>query len=394
MSKLSKTRTYTFKEKANQFLHWVGAWSIFGVGAATVEPTFILFGSIPSLWNAFFVRANLIEKLQNSLPKLKKEIELRDYYKAEDQGYTFDFYALIHDLSVQKKALHIEQEIKKYSEQLGLKKVPFLSFLRDKDLQETDEKKSKNPFKAFFKNHFNKYANAMAVVGERNAVMLSEPLVNTLSDRELEAVAAHEVGHCAAQHTIDRNLMSLVLSPVKLATTFNLLVMACQNTQNFSAIALSIASSSMARKYYSLHNKPDVGKFDEKREFEAFKSIAVVSTMTAVSLHLGAHELLAAFWLNFGVKRAATLLEKSKSRRDEYQADRIAAEVTGRPEFLVSSLEKVGKYNLSFEGMKADRKPIRKQQDIISKIFDVSDALYRTHPSTSSRSQKLLSMDI
>ena len=93
------------------------------------------------------------------------------------------------------------------------------------------------------------------------------------------------------------------------------------------------------------------------------------------------------------VNESTKLLGKSYSRANEYQADRLAAEVTGNPMALATGLDKAREYNLSFEkGMdimpgKADR-----NDSWLTSVFSKAKELYRTHPTNEKRRNQMEKM--
>ena len=74
------------------------------------------------------------------------------------------------------------------------------------------------------------------------------------------------------------------------------------------------------------------------------------------------------------------------SRTREYSADRAAAEITGRPEWLISALSKIAGAAKQLPNREAERHPATAHLFIINPLSGARmDNLFATHPSTENR---------
>jgi heat shock protein HtpX len=136
-------------------------------------------------------------------------------------------------------------------------------------------------------------------------------------------------------------------------------------------------------------------------------------TMTITATIAGAISMLANFAFFFGGSRdsnnplgfvgvliaaivapiAALLVQMAVSRTREYSADRASAEITGRPQWLISALGKISR------GAEAIRNPDVERNPAMAHLFIVNplsgermDNLFSTHPSTENRIAALRAM--
>ena len=90
---------------------------------------------------------------------------------------------------------------------------------------------------------------------------------------------------------------------------------------------------------------------------------------------------------------AALLVQMAVSRTREYSADRAAAEITGRPGWLVSALGKISSAAKRVPNMTAERNPATAPLFIINPLSGARmDNLFSTHPSTANRVARLQGM--
>ncbi len=132
--------------------------------------------------------------------------------------------------------------------------------------------------------------------------------------------------------------------------------------------------------------------------------------MTITATLAGALTLLANFALFFGGNRdarlgfigvlalsilaplAASIIQMAISRAREYEADRIGAEICGRPQWLASALEKIASSAKSEDNHQAEDNPATAHMFIINPLHMRSiDSLFSTHPPTEDRIRKLMS---
>jgi len=133
--------------------------------------------------------------------------------------------------------------------------------------------------------------------------------------------------------------------------------------------------------------------------------------MTITATLAGALTMLANFALFFGGSRnnplgivgvllmmvlaplAAALVQMAISRTREYEADRIGAEISGRPLWLASALEKLELGSKRIDNRAAEEHPATAHMFIVNPLHAHSvDGLFRTHPRTADRIARLREM--
>lgn len=133
-------------------------------------------------------------------------------------------------------------------------------------------------------------------------------------------------------------------------------------------------------------------------------------TMTITATIAGAITMLANFALFFGGNRnsggiigalaimilapmAAALVQMAISRGREYEADKMGAEICGRPEALASALAKISQGAARIPNATAERHPETGQLMIINPLTGKGrDNLFSTHPATQNRIDRLMAM--
>ncbi|MEQ1887803.1 MAG: zinc metalloprotease HtpX [Alphaproteobacteria bacterium] len=87
---------------------------------------------------------------------------------------------------------------------------------------------------------------------------------------------------------------------------------------------------------------------------------------------------------------AAALVQMAISRGREYEADRIGAEICGRPLWLASALDKMSIAAEQIDNAPAERNPATAHMFIINPLHSQRmDSLFSTHPSTANRIARL-----
>lgn len=90
---------------------------------------------------------------------------------------------------------------------------------------------------------------------------------------------------------------------------------------------------------------------------------------------------------------AASIVQMAISRAREYEADRIGAEICGRPEWLASALEKIAMDAKRIDNVTAERNPATAHMFIINPLhMQAIDGLFSTHPKTEERIRRLRAM--
>jgi heat shock protein HtpX len=137
-------------------------------------------------------------------------------------------------------------------------------------------------------------------------------------------------------------------------------------------------------------------------------------TMTVTATIAGAISMLANFAFFFGGNRdnnnglgivgvlvaaivaplAALIVQMAVSRTREYAADRMGAEITGRPLWLASALKKISAAARQIPNMDAERNPAAAHLFIVNPLSGARmDNLFSTHPATENRIAALMEME-
>ncbi len=130
--------------------------------------------------------------------------------------------------------------------------------------------------------------------------------------------------------------------------------------------------------------------------------------MTITATLAGALSMLANFAMFFGGNRnsplgfvgvlavailaplGAMLVQMAISRAREYEADRIGAEICGKPLWLASALTKLARGAATFDNGAAERNPATAHLFIVNPLHaHAADKLFSTHPSITNRVRKL-----
>ena len=90
---------------------------------------------------------------------------------------------------------------------------------------------------------------------------------------------------------------------------------------------------------------------------------------------------------------AAMMVQMAISRAREYEADRIGAEICGRPLWLASALERLGQVSARVDNEVAERNPATAHMFIVNPLHGRSlDSLFSTHPAMETRIRLLREM--
>jgi heat shock protein HtpX len=134
-------------------------------------------------------------------------------------------------------------------------------------------------------------------------------------------------------------------------------------------------------------------------------------TMTMVATIAGAISMLANFAFFFGGGRrnnplgaigtilvlllaplAAMLVQMAISRSREYDADKAGAEISGRPLWLASALQRIDSAAQVIDNPQADANPATAHMFIINPLHGGISGLFASHPSTADRVARLRAM--
>lgn len=133
-------------------------------------------------------------------------------------------------------------------------------------------------------------------------------------------------------------------------------------------------------------------------------------TMTLVATLAGAVAMLANFAFFFGGRNrnplgiigillvallapiAAVLVQMAISRRREFEADRSGAELSGRPLWLASALQRIEQSATAIDNSPADANPATAHMFIVNPLHGGFASLFSSHPSTEERIARLRAM--
>lgn len=133
-------------------------------------------------------------------------------------------------------------------------------------------------------------------------------------------------------------------------------------------------------------------------------------TMTLVATLAGAVAMLANFAFFFGGRNrnplgiigillvallapiAAVLVQMAISRRREFEADRSGAELSGRPLWLASALQRIEQSATAIDNPPADANPATAHMFIVNPLHGGFASLFSSHPSTEERIARLRAM--
>lgn len=137
--------------------------------------------------------------------------------------------------------------------------------------------------------------------------------------------------------------------------------------------------------------------------------------MTVTATLAGALSMLANFAMFFGSSRdsegrpaspivgilvmllaplAATIVQMAISRSREYEADRLGAEISGKPRSLATALEKISGMAGQIVNREAESNPASAHLFIINPLHvHAMDGLFSTHPSTEERIRRLIDIE-
>jgi heat shock protein HtpX len=126
-------------------------------------------------------------------------------------------------------------------------------------------------------------------------------------------------------------------------------------------------------------------------------------TMTITATIAGALSMLANFAFFMGGRRnfvgsllvmllapiAAVLVQSAISRTREFEADKMGAEISGRPLWLASALQRIDRSAQAIENPQADANPATAHMFIINPLHGGLTSLFSSHPSTEERIARL-----
>jgi heat shock protein HtpX len=171
---------------------------------------------------------------------------------------------------------------------------------------------------------------------ENAAVAATTGLLNTLSQEEVAGVMAHELAHIRNRDTLIMTITATIAGAIGMLANFALF-------------------------FGGNRNNP----------------LGIVGTILLMIL----------------APLAAALVQMAISRTREYEADRIGAEISGRPLWLADALGKIDRAAHAIDNPAAENNPATAHMFIINPLHARSiDNLFSTHPSTANRIARLREM--
>jgi heat shock protein HtpX len=170
------------------------------------------------------------------------------------------------------------------------------------------------------------------------AVAATVGLLNSLSREEVAGVMAHELAHVKNHDTLIMTITATIAGAVSMIANFGF--------------------------FFS-------GNRDNNSPYGMIGSIAMM--------------ILAPI--------AAMIVQMAISRGREYEADRLGAEICGRPEWLASALDKIAGGAARIPNYEAERHPATAHMFIINPLSgERMDNLFSTHPATENRIAALMEL--
>lgn len=396
---MKRLRANTLKDHCNFLLH-------FGLTAGVAAGAFVTLG-FPPIISALAIGGTaaihlalrprvkrafeqaIHEEKSNGLgvqhidaERLTKDLFLRRRLNLEDY--------VVHKPSILPK---VERWVGDFAYRLGLKKIPHVAIMERSNPRLFESAGERDPLKdsirTFLRDKFNQTANAFAFRHSNGNIVLNEPIVENLPPQQLKGVVGHEIGHLAAGHNNKQQLMGILATPAKILTTLNLAVSAYSSFRTAGLFFLANAAGGFAAGIagkllgWSPENPRD------KQKIKNLSSIFTAASVAGAGLMAGAPDLAIASGLSYATNTALNLISKRYSRCAEFQADRIAAELTGDPRGMARGLHAVRDMHYKHAGLPLpDDNP-----GFVKRAFDRFSDLMKTHPNVDRRCERLGRMD-
>jgi heat shock protein HtpX len=172
------------------------------------------------------------------------------------------------------------------------------------------------------------------------AVAATTGLLETLTPEEVAGVMAHELAHIANRDTLTMTITATLAGAVSMLGNFAFFLGGNRNGNN--------------------------------------NPLGAIGTLLAI--------IVAPF--------AAMMVQMAISRTREYSADRLGAQICGRPLWLASALQKIAAAAHQIPNRLAERNPATAHMFIINPLGMYSrDSLFSTHPATANRIAALVEME-
>jgi heat shock protein HtpX len=169
------------------------------------------------------------------------------------------------------------------------------------------------------------------------AVCATTGLLDQLSDEEIAGVLAHELGHIKNHDTLTMTITATIAGAISMLANFAMFMGGGNNRNNPLGIV----------------------------------GVLLVSILAPI---------------------AAMMVQMAISRSREYEADKAGAEISGRPLWLASALERIEHAADRIGNNAAERNPATAHMFIINPLHGGMSGLFRSHPQTADRIARLRAM--
>lgn len=178
---------------------------------------------------------------------------------------------------------------------------------------------------------------------ENAAVAATTGLLNRLSAEEVAGVMAHELAHIKNRDTLIMTVTATLAGALSMLANFAMFFGGAQSNDG-----------------------------ENRSNPLGFVGVILVSILAPI---------------------AAMLVQMAISRSREYEADRMGAEISGRPDWLADALEGIQGTAARVTNQAAENNPATAHMFIINPLHGRGmDSLFSTHPSTAERVRRLRSM--
>ena len=173
---------------------------------------------------------------------------------------------------------------------------------------------------------------------EHGALCVTSGLLRRVDQEELAGVLAHEIGHIKHRDTLTMTITATIAGAVSMLANFAFFL----------------------------------GGFGDRRNNPlGVIGILVVSLLAPI---------------------AAVLVQMAVSRSREFEADRAGAEISGRPLWLASALQKIDQTAQTIDNAPAEANPATAHMFIVNPLHGGFSGLFASHPSTAERIARLRAM--
>lgn len=174
---------------------------------------------------------------------------------------------------------------------------------------------------------------------EHAALCITRGLLRRVDDEELAGVLAHELGHIKHRDTLTMTITATIAGAVSMLANFAFFL----------------------------------GGYGRRNNPLGIVGILVVTLLAPI---------------------AAVLVQMAISRSREFDADKAGAEISGRPLWLASALQKIDQAAKAIDNEPAEANPATAHMFIINPLHGNFSGLFASHPSTAERIARLKSMAV